>query len=590
MTLLAAGDGLTPDQITVLLLALAALLGLARLFGEVARSLRQPAVLGEILAGVLLGPTLMGEFFPGAYAWLFPADGLLRAAEDGFILISATLLLLVVGLDVDLSTVWRQGKTMILVSAAGIALPFAMGSTLAGIWPEAMGIGERGLDAPYAFAVFLGIALSITALPVIAKVLMDLNLAKSDLGLLVISSAMLNDLVGWIGFAVVLALLPATMTGDGSAGHGVELTIGLTLAFLAFMLTFGRWFFHRSMPWVQAHWSWPGGMLAVVFVGAMLCAAFTEWLGIHSIFGAFVAGVAIGDSYHLTERTRDTIHQFVTNIFAPIFFASIGLRVDFVEAFDLLTVGAVLSVAITGKLLGSYLGARLGKTSHRESWAVAFGMTCQGAVGIILGQLAYDAGLITERLLVAIVIMALVTSLMSGPAIQKILKTRSKLRLIDMLTDRHVVMHPKAATVDAIIDELSQRAAHLADLEHEQVQDLVAQRERLMHTGLPGGLAVPHARLPELDKPVMVVGRCTPGIDFDAVDGAPARLVCLILTPEDRPEGQIELLATVAETFSDPSIKQRALSSHTATEFRAALNLAANKPADDLTPHDQETL
>ena len=590
MTLLAAGDGLTPDQITVLLLALAALLGLARLFGEVARSLRQPAVLGEILAGVLLGPTLMGEFFPGMYAWLFPDDGLLRAAEDGFILISATLLLLVVGLDVDLSTVWRQGRTMLLVSAVGIAMPFTLGASLAGIWPEAMGIGERGLDAPYAFAVFLGIALSITALPVIAKVLMDLNLAKSDLGLLVISSAMLNDLVGWIGFAVVLALLPATMTADGSAGHGVGLTIGLTLAFLAFMLTFGRWFFHRSMPWVQAHWSWPGGMLAVVFVGAMLCAAFTEWLGIHSIFGAFVAGVAIGDSYHLTERTRDTIHQFVTNIFAPIFFASIGLRVDFVEAFDLLTVGAVLSVAITGKLLGSYLGARLGKTSNRESWAVAFGMTCQGAVGIILGQLAYDAGLITERLLVAIVIMALITSLMSGPAIQKILKTRSKLRLIDMLTDRHVVMHPKAATVDAIIDELSGRAAHLAGMDHDNVRDLVAQREHLMHTGLPGGLAVPHARLPELDKPVMVVGRCTPGIDFDAVDGAPARLVCLILTPEDRPEAQIELLATVAETFSDPSIKQRALTSNTATEFRAALNLAANKPTDDLTPHDQETL
>lgn len=590
MTLLAAGDGLTPNQITVLLLALAALLGLARLFGEVARSLRQPAVLGEILAGVLLGPTLLGEFFPGVYVWLFPDDGLLRAAEDGFILISATLLLLVVGLDVDLSTVWRQGKTMLLVSTVGIVMPFTLGASLAGIWPEAMGIGQRGLDAPYAFAVFLGIALSITALPVIAKVLMDLNLAKSDLGLLVISSAMLNDLVGWIGFAVVLALLPATMTGDGGASHGVALTIGLTLAFLAVMLTLGRWFFHRSMPWVQAHWSWPGGMLAVVFVTAMVCAAFTEWLGIHSIFGAFVAGVAIGDSYHLTERTRDTIHQFVTNIFAPIFFASIGLRVDFVEAFDLLTVGAVLSVAITGKLLGSFLGAKLAKTSTRESWAVAFGMTCQGAVGIILGQLAYDAGLITERLLVAIVIMALITSLMSGPAIQKILRTRSKLRLIDMLNDRHVVMHPKAVTVDAIIDELSQRAADLAAVEHEIVRDRVAQRERLMHTGLPGGLAVPHARLPELDKPLVVVGLCSPGIDFDAVDGLPARIVCLILTPRDRPEAQIELLATVAETFADPSTKQRALSSRTATEFRAALNLAANKPADELTPHDQETV
>ena len=588
MTLLAAsGEGLTPNQISMLLLALAALLGLARLLGEVARSLRQPAVLGEIVAGVLLGPTLFGAMAPEAYSWLFPDDGLLRAAEDGFILISATLLLLVVGLDVDLSTVWRQGKTMLLVSALGIALPFALGSTLAGVWPDAMGIGERGLQAPHAFAVFLGIALSITALPVIAKVLMDLNLAKSDLGLLIISSAMLNDLVGWIGFAVVLALLPAGMT-EGSSGHGVGLTIGLTLAFLAVMLTLGRWFFHRSMPWVQAHWSWPGGMLALVFVGAMLCAAFTEWLGIHSIFGAFVAGVAIGDSYHLTERTRDTIHQFVTNIFAPIFFASIGLRIDFIDAFDPLTVFVVLGVAITGKSIGCFLGAKLGKTSTRESAAVAAGMTCQGAVGIILGQLAYDAGLITERLLVAIVIMALVTSLISGPAIQKILNTRSKLRLIDLLTDRHVVMNPEANTVEGVIAELSERAANLADLDTDHVTERVTQRERLMHTGLPGGLAVPHARLEKLQRPLMVVGRPTPGIDFDAVDGVPARLVCLILTPQDRPEAQIELLATVAETFADPKIKGRALASHTATEFRAALNLAANKPSEELTPHDDQ--
>jgi mannitol/fructose-specific phosphotransferase system IIA component (Ntr-type) len=401
---------------------------------------------------------------------------------------------------------------------------------------------------------------------------------------------MLNDLVGWIGFAVVLALLPADLVGGATSGHGVTLTIGLTLAFLAVMLTLGRWFFHRTMPWVQAHWSWPGGMLALVFVAAMLCAAFTEWLGIHSIFGAFVAGVAIGDSYHLTERTRDTIHQFVTNIFAPIFFASIGLRIDFIDAFDPLTVFVVLGVAITGKSLGCFFGARLGKTSPRESAAVAAGMTCQGAVGIILGQLAYDAGLITERLLVAIVIMALLTSLISGPAIQKILKTRSKLRLIDMLTDRHVVMQPKATSVEGIIAELSRRAAQLADLDGDKVTERVTQRERLMHTGLPGGLAVPHARLPDLSKPIMVLGRPTPGIDFDAVDGVPARLVCLILTPEDQPEAQIELLATVAETFADPAIKGRALSSHTATEFRAALNLAANKPSDELTPHDDQTL
>jgi len=588
--LAAGGEGLVPRQITMLLLALAALLGLARVLGEVARFFKQPSVLGEIAAGVILGPTLLGGLFPEAYEMLFPASGLLRSAEEGFILISATLLLLVVGLDVDLSTVWRQGKTMALVSALGIVLPMTLGGAMGLTMPEFLGMGERGAQAPVAFAVFVGIALSITALPVIAKVLMDLNLAKSDLGLLVISSAMLNDLVGWIGFAVVLALLPHTGDAAGGSGFSVTETITYTLLFLAGMLTLGRLAAHRVMPWVQAHWSWPGGVLSFVFVMAMVCAAFTEHLGVHSIFGAFIAGVAIGDSHHLTERTRDTIHQFVTNIFAPIFFASIGLRIDFVEAFDYRIVLVVLGVAITGKLLGSYFGARLGKTSVRESWAVAFGMTCQGAVGIILGQLAFDAGLITEQLLVAIVVMALVTSLMSGPAMQRILNTRSKPKLIDLLSERHVIMKPTAVTVDQIIDELSERAADIANLDHAMVRQAVLDRERLMHTGLPGGVAVPHARLEDLSRPIMVVARSTQGVDFDAVDGQPANLVCLILTPLSQPEAQIELLAAVAETFEDPGIKQRALVSQSPTEFRAALNLAASKSTEDAILHDQQTL
>ncbi len=578
MIILAAAS-LEPTDITRLMLALAVLLGAARLLGEVSRQFKQPAVLGEILAGVLLGPTVLGYVSPDLLEWLFPISvgEPSRIALDGFIVIAATLLLLVVGLEVDLSTVRRQGKATALVSLLGVAIPFILGASLAFGIPEVLGAGERGLAAPLPFAVFVGIALSITALPVIAKVLMDLNLAKSDLGMLIISSAMLNDLVGWIGFAVVLALLPAE---DGAAPTtSVFTTITMTLVFLGVMITLGRWLCHKALPYIQSRWSWPGGVLGFVSVVALTCAAFTEYLGIHSIFGAFIAGVAIGDSPRLRERTRETIHQFVTNFFAPVFFASIGLRINFVSSFEPLAVVIVLAVAFVGKAGGCYLGASLAGMSKRESWATAFGMTCQGAVGIILGQLAYSAGLINDGLLVAVVIMALATSLFSGPAMQAVLKSKTRLRLADILSDKHILIQMQANTPTEAITELTQRGAELTGLNAETIAQTALEREEAMNTGLPLGLAVPHARLDGLAKPCMIIGRSMIGVDFDATDGEPAHLICLLLIPTDDPDSQLELLALFARTFQDDDLRQRVLAATTPTEFRAELNLAVGTSA-----------
>ncbi|MEO0514679.1 MAG: cation:proton antiporter [Planctomycetota bacterium] len=607
MTLLAAGP-LEVSEITRLLLAMAVLLGLARFMGEVARQLGQPTVLGEILAGILLGSTVFGWIAPGSYQWLFPTDpgSAIAVAEEGFIIMSATLLLLVVGLEVDLSTVWRQGKAMLSVSAFGIVIPMAIGSSLGWFAPNLLGVADVADDMRLPLAIFVGIALSITALPVIAKILMDLNLAKSDMGMLVISSAMLNDLVGWIGFAVVLALLPVAapevingvvqaaehaVESSGGGGGGVVFTMGLTLGFLAFMMTIGRYLAHKSLPYIQSRWSYPGGVLGFVFVVALLCAALTEHLGIHSIFGAFIAGVAIGDSHHLRERTRDTIHQFVTNIFAPIFFASIGLRINFVEAFNPTAVGIVLVVAMIGKIGGCYFGAKLAGLSKRESWGVGFGMAAQGAVGIILGQLAYQAGLISDELLVAIVIMALGTSLLAGPAMQKVLQLKTKKQLHTILSDKHILLDSPARTIHAVIGELSKRAAEVTAISDEKlIFREVWSREQLMHTALPNGLAVPHARLPDLGKPHVFIARSHDGIDFDSADGQLSRLICLILTPTEQPDTQIEMLALIAKAFESAEVRQRCLMAKSPAEFRAVLNQAVSDAGAELIPHDNESL
>ena len=443
--------------------------------------------------------------------------------------------------------------------------------------------------------------MSITALPVIAKILMDLNMLKSDLGMLVMSSAMVNDLLGWIGFAMVLALMAqgeaavdvaasAAEAGQDIANNvseqvGVEgapaigLTIGLTLLFVGLMLTAGKALSHRILPFVQAYSVWPGGPLAYVLVAALLGAAVTEHIGIHSIFGAFIVGVAIGDSSRLRQRTRDHIEQFVNNFFAPVFFASIGLRVNFLDAFDPLMVVIVLVVAIVGKLFGCYAGAKLAGMSGRESWAVGVGMCARGAMEIILGQLALSYGLITEELFVAIVIMALVTSMLPGPLMQWLLQRKQPKKLADVLYDRGFLPRLQARSRQDAISELAAAAADVSDLSAEDIYRLTWQREQLQSTGLGHELAVPHARLPGLKNPVVAVGLSEHGIDFDAPDGEPARVICLLVTSADEPLQQIELLQIVARSFSPPEARAAVLQATTPTELRAALQIAESDAA-----------
>lgn len=554
---------LTHQEITAMLLALGLLLASARLCGELARRFNQPAVLGEILAGILLGPTVFGALAPAWSAFLFPRAGGGALALDGLMTLAITLFLLVAGLEVDLSTIWRQGRLAINVGVAGVLVPFAVGFGAAWFLPGLMG-REAGAD-PLLFALFMATALSISALPVIAKTLMDLNLYRSDLGMLVVAAAVFNDLVGWIVFAVILGMLGT------SPGHSLTIgqTILLTLLFALFMLTAARWLINRILPWLHAHASWPGGVLGFALALALIAAAFTEWIGIHAIFGAFLAGVALGDSRHLRERTRATIEQFVSFIFAPLFFAGIGLKVDFVAQFDLLLVLAVLIIATLGKVLGCGLAGRFSGLGRREAWALGFGMNARGAMEIILGLLALKYGLIGERLFVALVVMALITSLMSGPLLQRVLRLKKPRRFTDYLSARTFVNRLKAHSRQEVVAELAKAAAEVAGLDAGEVVDGVMIREEIMATGIGNGLAVPHARLRGLERPVVAVGLSAAGIDFDAPDGRPARLIFLLLTPVHDDGAHLELLADIATVFKGEEIRGRVGEVSGFTEFLA---------------------
>ncbi len=405
---------LSHDAVVHLLVQLSVMLLAARIFSEIARRLKQPGIVGEIIAGILLGPTVMGMIQPEWFTALFPTDSDSGVVLSGMVQVAVVMLLFIGGLEVDLHVVWQQGKVALVTSLFGLVIPFALGFIFPYYFPGFFGFAEN--YSVTIFALFMGTAMAITALPVIVRILMDTNLFKTRMGLLVVSSAMIDDVIGWLIFSLILGMI-------GKGGHGMPLisTVILTLAFTAIMLTVGRGVINRILPWINKKLAWPGGILSVSLALCFLGASFTEYIGIHAVFGAFIIGVCVGDSEHFSERAKEIVHQFINNIFAPLFAVSIGLRVNFVANFDLMLTLVIILIAFAGKIIGCGIGTRLGGFPWRESLAAGFGMNARGAMEIILGIVALENGLINEKVFVSLVIMALVTSMTSGPLMKRFL-------------------------------------------------------------------------------------------------------------------------------------------------------------------------
>jgi Kef-type K+ transport system membrane component KefB len=412
------------EELIYLFICLGTMLLFGRLFGEFFRKLRMPLVVGELIAGILLGPTLLGQIAPHLTEKVFTTTGTIGVVLSGISAISVVMLLFAAGMEVELSIIRQQGKTALKTSFVGLIITLTIGYFAGNILFDYLMPAAPEGDSKLIFSLFLATALAITALPVIARTLMDLNLFKTKVGMIIIAAAMMDDLVGWILFSVVLGMMH-----KGSDSWGFLYTLGYTLLFAITMLTVGRVVINRFLPWAKRKLSWPGGILAISLGFAFLGAAFTEKIGIHAIFGAFIVGIAFGDSVHLNEKTRDIINQFITNIFAPIFFVSIGFKVNFIANFNLEITLIILALAIIAKLIGAGLGSLWGGLSVRESLAVGFGMNARGAMEIVLGLLALEAGVITEPLFVAIVIMAVVTSIMAGPMLQFLLTGEMKVNV-----------------------------------------------------------------------------------------------------------------------------------------------------------------
>jgi|CZKU01.1.fsa_nt_gi Kef-type K+ transport system membrane component KefB/mannitol/fructose-specific phosphotransferase system IIA component len=569
---------MTEHDTLVFLLSLAAMLASARVLGELARWLGMPLVVGEIAAGILLGPTVLGRVAPDARAWLFPT-GAPQAMLGGYTTVAVVLLLVAVGVEVDLGLLRRRGRSAALTGFLGIALPFASGAALGFLLPASDLVDPSRRTT---FALFLGVALSISALPVIAKTLLDLGLFKTDVGLLVMAAATIDDLAGWIG----LSLLLGPVRGAGVDLVAFGRTVALAAAFTAVLLLAGRRLIDGALARVErVAVAASGRVLSAVILLALIGAAVTQAIGLHAIFGGFVVGLTVGESSRITERTRAAIEDFVFNVFAPVFFASIGLRVDFAAAFDPRLVVLVFALATLPKLVGCTVGARIGGMKWRQATAVGFGMNARGAIGILLADLAHEAGLLTDQIFVALVVMALATSLVSGPAMKRLLYAEEPDEdVVTLLRRGAFVSELHAHTPSEAIAELVRALGSLLTGMKRLARDAALERELVAATGLGDEVAIPHAAVEGLDKPLLALGRSTHGIDFDAPDGQPARIVFLLLIPPKEYEEEVRILASIARATYDVRARADLVAAIGLEEVTRVLSESARRTRESLRP------
>jgi Kef-type K+ transport system membrane component KefB len=323
------------------------------------------------------------------------------------------LFVFMAGLELQPKRLRALGLPIFWTSFLGILVPLTLGVGSVLLWPE-FWRNKAQSNVPL-LALFVGTILSISALPVIARILMDLNLMKTELGTIVMSAAMLDDLAGWGLFAVILS----NFGGEGHSGRNWWASLVAVLLVFGLILNLSNQKIQRAVGWLNL----PKDtlQLKLTFLVLTTAAIFSEVVGTQATLGAFLAGVALGRIPDARKLAHESFHQTTAGIFATLYFVSIGLKTNFVANFDLPLVGFVLLVACAGKISGVFLGARLGGKKPHEALMVALGMNARGAMGIVLTTVALEYGLIDQRIFVALIFMALATSVLSAVGIKHLL-------------------------------------------------------------------------------------------------------------------------------------------------------------------------
>ncbi|WP_245607149.1 cation:proton antiporter [Pseudonocardia spinosispora] len=399
---------LAAPVLATFLMQLGVLLGAALCLGLLARRLGLPALAGEMLAGVLLGPSVLGHLGPGASDWLFPKNTEQAHLLDATSQAGVLLLVSLTAAHLDTTMLRTRAGDVARIGLGALLIPLGAGIALGYLIPAALlpPGAERGV-----VALFVGVALCITAIPVIAKTLADLGMLHRDIGQLTLASAALDDTVGWLLLAVV-----AAMATIGTGATSVGLALGYLVLVLLAAVLLGKPL-ARLGHWLSAHAA--GAVPALAVVLTMLYSCATAGLGLEAVLGAFLAGVTV--LRRLNPAHLAGLNTITLWVFAPIFVAGIGLRIDLaVLASPLVALAAVVAVlvAVLSKLLGAYLGARASRLSHWEGLALGAGMNSRGMVEVVIALAGLRLGLLSPAGFTIVVLIALVTSLLAPPMLR----------------------------------------------------------------------------------------------------------------------------------------------------------------------------
>ena len=404
--------------LVLLLLQLGLLLLVARLLGHLAVSLGLPSVVGELLAGIVLGPSLFGAVAPGLFSAIVPADPRQFHLLEIIAFLGVLMLLVITGLETDIDLIVRKGRSAAAISLFGIAVPFSFGFALGQVLPETF---IADVDQRLVFSLFLGTALGISAIPVIAKVLIEMNVVRRDIGQLTLAAGMIDDTIGWILLSIVAGLARSGVFDVLSiAQSALSVFVVVGLAF-----TVGR----RVVDWLfrTADERSPGDLaqVSLLTVLMLLMGSLTHFLGIEAVLGAFLVGILAGQVKRFHHSARRVFEIMTLGVFAPIFFAASGLRVDLRALLEprVFVVGLlVLAVAILGKFLGAALGAKLSGLGRWEALSLGAGMNARGAIEIIVATVGLGLGVLTPEMYTIILLVAIVTSLMAPPILRAALR------------------------------------------------------------------------------------------------------------------------------------------------------------------------
>ncbi|HWU63617.1 MAG TPA: cation:proton antiporter [Ensifer sp.] len=389
------------------LLQIVLLVVVGRLFGELMVRIGQPSIMGQIIGGILLGPSVLGHFAPGVEAAIFPQVDAQKSMTEAVAQLGILFLLLLAGMETDLGLAMRLRRSAASISLAGIVIPFTCGFFLGEMMPQHL---VPNPDQRIVTSLFMGTALAISSVKIVATVVREMDFLRRNIGQLIVASAIIDDTIGWVVIAFTFSLAKSGNVDLASIGTSV---FG-TLAFMLVSFTIGRRLVFEIIRLTNDNFKSDLPVLSAIIaiMGAM--AMLTDMIGVHTVLGAFVAGILVGESPILTRQIDTQLRGLTTALFMPVFFGLTGLKTDIGVLFErdalLLTLGLIV-VASIGKFGGAFVGARLSGLSRAEALALGSGMNARGSTEVIIATIGLSVGVLNEQLFSAIVAMALVTTM-----------------------------------------------------------------------------------------------------------------------------------------------------------------------------------